>query len=86
MELFLITLLAALLIALIFKGSRRVMLKALGWNDRPLVLEVRFGAILFLVCANGIAAIAYWYPWYLCRYHAAPDDRYGFALATSCKT
>jgi hypothetical protein len=80
MELFLVTLLAALLIALAFKGLRRVTLKALGWNDRPLVLEVRVGAILFLVCANVIAAIAYWFPWYLSRYHAAPDDRYGFAV------
>jgi hypothetical protein len=27
-----------------------------------------------------MAGIAYWYPWYLCTYHAAPDDRYGFAI------
>lgn len=80
MELFLITLLAAVLIGIAFKGLRQLTLKALGWNDRPLVLEVRLGAILFLICANVIAAIAYWYPWYVSRYHTAPDDRYGFVL------
>jgi|SRR6266850_1759159 len=84
MEFFLTTLLAAILIGIIFKNLRRAVLKKLGWNDKPTVLEVRIGAILFLICANVMAAIDYWYPIYLCTYHAAPDDRYGFAMAFAC--
>lgn len=42
--------------------------------------EERVGAVLFLFCAAIMAGIAYWYPWYLCTYHSAPDDRYGFAM------
>ena len=80
MDFLLMPLLCAVLIALSFKSLRRALLKALGQNDKFLVLEVRIGAILFLLCANVMAAIDYWYPWYLCTYHAAPDDRYGFAI------
>jgi hypothetical protein len=83
MDSFFSILLIAVLIGISFKGLRRVILKALGLDDKPIVLEVRSGAILFLLCANVIAAIACWYPWYLCTYHAAPDDRYGVAMAFS---
>ena len=38
--------------------------------------EPRIGGVLVLICSAVIGAISYWYPWYLCTYHAAPDDRY----------
>jgi hypothetical protein len=43
--------------------------------------EERVGCVLLLGCTAILAAIVYWYPWYLCTYYSAPDDRYGFALA-----
>jgi hypothetical protein len=42
--------------------------------------EDRLGAVLMLFCMTVLQAIAYWYPLYLCAYHASPDDRYGFAM------
>jgi hypothetical protein len=45
-----------------------------------LAFEDRVGGILLLFCLAAMAGIAYWYPWYLCTYHSAPDDRYGFAM------
>ena len=42
--------------------------------------EDRLAEIFVLLASAVIAAIAYWYPWYLCTYHSAPDDRYGFAI------
>ncbi len=52
-----------------------------GWHPRAAIpLEERLGSILFLTCSGMLAGIAFWYPWYLCTYHAAPDDRYGFVL------
>jgi hypothetical protein len=81
MGFFLAPFLGAILIAILFKNLRQAVLKALGWSDKPIVLEGRIGAILFLICANVMAAIDCWYPIYLCKYHAAPDDRYGMAAA-----
>jgi len=55
--------------------------KVAGWRTRgALVLEDRVASMLFLVCSTVIAAIGYWYPWYLSTYHASPDDRYGFVI------
>ena len=83
MDLLLEILLAAVLIGFTFKSLRRGVLRALGRSDKPIVLEVRIGAILFLLCTNVMAAIDYWYPLYLCTYHAAPDDRYGMAMSAA---
>lgn len=58
--------LGAILVKIMFPGA--------------LVLEERLGSILFLFASAIMAGIAFWYPWYLCTYHSAPDDRYGFAL------
>jgi hypothetical protein len=45
-----------------------------------LAFKEPLGSILFLLCSAIMAGIGFWYPWYLCTYHSAPDDRYGFAL------
>jgi hypothetical protein len=55
--------------------------KTAGWRGGGnFILEERTGSILFLLCSAVMAGIAYWYPWYLCTYYSAPDDRYGFAM------
>jgi hypothetical protein len=53
--------------------ARRLDAKVYAFEDRV-------GAILLLLCTAIMAGVAYWYPWYLCTYHSAPDDRYGFAI------
>jgi len=45
--------------------------------------EERVGMVILLACTAILAGIVYWYPWYLCTYHSAPDDRYGFALMSA---
>src|SRR5882724_4778360 len=42
--------------------------------------EERLGYVLLLACTAVLAVIVYWYPWYLCTYYSAPDERYGFAI------
>jgi hypothetical protein len=70
-----------LLAAILLRNLLPFIFRILGWRTGgTLLLEERVGAILFLFCSAVMAGIAYWYPWYLCTYHAAPDDRYGFAL------
>ena len=45
--------------------------------DTAPVLEDRVGGILFLLCADVLGVIAYWYPYYVITHYAAPDDRFG---------
>jgi len=68
-----------LLVAILFKNAVPFVFRLAGWRD-SLQLEERWGSILFLFCSAILAGIDYWYPWYLCTYHASPDDRYGFAI------
>jgi len=78
---FLLPLFLILLAAILLKNFLPSVFKVAGWRTgSALVLEDRVGSLLFLVCADLMAAIAYWYPWYLYTYHSAPDDRYGFAI------
>jgi hypothetical protein len=71
-------LLVTLLAAVLVKWLLEVIFRALGRRGLPLpVLEDRVGAILFLVCADIMGAIAFWYPLYVTTRYAAPDDRFG---------
>lgn len=47
---------------------------------RDYKLEERVGCILFLVCGAVVSVIGFWFPWHACKYHSAPDDRYGGAI------
>jgi hypothetical protein len=78
---FFLPLLLILLVGILVKNFLPTIFRAAGChNGGALVLEDRLGGILFLSCSAIMAVVAFWYPWYLCVYHAAPDDRYGFAL------
>src|SRR5438445_616750 len=80
MDVFFLILLVAALIAILLKWLIELVLGAVGRHGALPVLEDRIGALIFLVCADVMAAIAYWYPWYVSTRYAAPDDRYGFVL------
>src|SRR5206468_203035 len=71
-------LLVIILVAVLLKWILDGVFKARGRQGLPLpVLDERVGAILFLICANAMGAIAYWYPRYVIARNAAPDDRFG---------
>jgi hypothetical protein len=70
-----------LLMAILLTNCLPSIFKIVGWRiGDALVFEDRLGGILFLTCSAVMAGIAFWYPWYLCTYYAAPDDRYGVAI------
>jgi hypothetical protein len=78
---FFLPLFLILLAAILLKNFLPLVFRTIGWPaGGALVLEDRVGSILFLGCSAMMAGISYWYPWYLSTYHAAPDDRYGFAI------
>jgi hypothetical protein len=71
-------LLLAILAAILFKWLFELAFKAFRRRRGAFpVLEDRIGAILFLVCADVLAVIDWWYPWWVATHHAAEDDRYG---------
>jgi len=68
-----------LLAAIVVKYLLQFTFKIIGWRKGlTLTLDGRLGSILLLICTAVAAGILYWYPDYVARRNAAPDDRFGF--------
>lgn len=77
MSFFLLPLLVVILTAILSKSILQFVFKLAGRENKMPVFEERLGAVLFLICADLMAAVAYWYPMHVIDRNAAPDDRFG---------
>src|SRR5438874_1878566 len=72
-------LLVCIMAAILLKWLLELGFKAAG-RPSGAILEDRVGGVLFLLCADVMGLIAYWYPRYVITHYAAPDDRFGGAI------